>query len=697
VTRAPRKRRILTGAAQSPRTLALAMALLAAACGSPEPAPEAPRAAQDAAPKAAVEQAATAGPGSANHAVFAARAIGCAECHPCGKRDPNGHAVAWMDPASPGFHAFAANQDLASCQACHGANLDGVGGSTTISCARCHGASWRTSCTGCHGGTDSQTGAPPRTVWGRSSETLRVGTHTAHLAASHGLSAAVACATCHAVPSDALSAGHANGATADVALTGLAARGVAASWNRAAGTCTTYCHGATLAGGTQKTPLFTDTTGAARACGACHGAPPPAPHSTSTACGSCHTGYTATTVNPATHVNGTLDVVAMTCTSCHGSAANAAPPAGTRGETLTSTRAVGAHQKHLTGGSLGAAMACTECHAVPASTTHADGAVQLAWGPVARAGGASPVFSTANLSCSSTYCHGATLAAGGTNQAPVWTSGPGQASCGTCHGAPPPAPHSTSTACGSCHTGYTATTVNLATHVNGTLDVVAMTCTSCHGKAGQTATAAAPLNAAPPVDAAGASTGVRVGAHQKHLVGGAYANAMSCATCHATVATYTTGHANGVRNVGFTGAANANLQRGTWTAGAGTSAGSCASTWCHGAVITRANGPVGGTLTTPAWTGTVATCTSCHAVAMTSLSGKHNSESAHRRYACSTCHGTGYTATVTNNVATGTGVNKAAHVDGVRTIVTVASGTGIRTWNPTTRTCTASCHGSETW
>ncbi len=172
---------------------------------------------------------------------------------------------------------------------------------------------------------------------------------------------------------------------------------------------------------------------------------------------------------------------------------------------------------------------------------------------------------------------------------------------------------------------------------------------------------------------------------------------MSCATCHATVATYTTGHANGVRNVGFTGAANANLRRGTWTAGAGAAAGACAATWCHGAVISSSNGPVGGTLTTPTWTSTVAACTSCHAVVATSLSGRHTSVSNHRRYACSTCHGTGYTATVTNNVATGTGVNKAAHVDGVRTIVTVASGTGIRTWNPTTRTCTASCHGSETW
>jgi predicted CxxxxCH...CXXCH cytochrome family protein len=527
----------------------------------------------------------------------------------------------------------------------------------------------------------NQAAAPPVDTAGGTTG-ARVGAHLAHVN-RNGLSVAWSCATCHGTQDTT----HPSGGATKMAFTGVAG----STSTYAAGTCTTYCH---ARGGSTPTPSW---TGAAMNCGSCHAATPPAPHVQRTDCGTCHTGYTTTTVNAATHVNGVVNVNTLACNTCHGSAANAAPPAGTKGETLASTRAVGAHQKHLVGGSIGAAMACTECHAVPTAMSHADGTVQLAWGPVARAGGANPSFVSTNLSCASTYCHGATLAAGGTNQAPIWTGGSSQATCGTCHGAPPPAPHSTSTACGSCHTGYTATTVNLATHVNGTLDVVAMTCTSCHGKAGRAATAAAPLDAAPPVDAAGASTGVRVGAHQKHLVGGTYANALSCATCHASVGTYTTSHPNALREVGFTGAANANLRRGTWTAGAGAAAGTCASTWCHGAVISSSNGPVGGTATTPSWTGTVTACTSCHAVVMTSLGGRHNSVSNHRGYACSVCHGTGYTATVTSNVATGTGVNKAAHVDGVRTIVTVASGTGIRTWNPTTRTCTASCHGSETW
>jgi predicted CxxxxCH...CXXCH cytochrome family protein len=326
--------------------------------------------------------------------------------------------------------------------------------------------------------------------------------------------------------------------------------------------------------------------------------------------------------------------------------------------------------------------------------THSSGAVEMSWGTLARTGGAVPAWN--GTTCASTYCHGATLAAGGTNPNPTWTTGTGtQDACGTCHGVPPPAPHSASTACGSCHTGYTATTVNAATHINGALNVVNLTCTSCHGNSAQTATAAAPLYSAPPVDAAGAATGIRVGAHQKHLLGGNYANGISCATCHASVGTYTTGHANGVRNVGFTGAANANLRKGTWTAGTGTAAGSCSATWCHGAVINRTGGTSGGTATVPTWTGTITACTPCHAVVIGSLPNNHT-RSQHR-LACSICHGTGYTNTGTGSSITGSGVNKATHVDGVKTVVTVASGTGIRTWNPTTRSCLPSCHSSKTW
>src|SRR6266498_1657298 len=51
--------------------------------------------------------------------------------------------------------------------------------------------------------------------------------------------------------------------------------------------------------------------------------------------------------------------------------------------------------------------------------------------------------------------------------------------CGSCHGIPP-ASHPTTTDCGMCHDGYTATTVNDVLHQNGVVDVI-VSCSSCHG------------------------------------------------------------------------------------------------------------------------------------------------------------------------------------------------------------------------
>ena len=59
----------------------------------------------------------------------------------------------------------------------------------------------------------------------------------------------------------------------------------------------------------------------AKACNACHGVPPAAPHMQNLNCGMCHTGYTYQTVNPASHLNGSLDV-SFVCGGCH-----AVPPA----------------------------------------------------------------------------------------------------------------------------------------------------------------------------------------------------------------------------------------------------------------------------------------------------------------------------------------------------------------------------------
>jgi len=72
------------------------------------------------------------------------------------------------------------------------------------------------------------------------------------------------------------------------------------------------------------------------------------------------------------------------------------------------------------------------------------------------------------------YCHGQFT--GGSGWDPSWTSTT-QATCTSCHGAPPnTGEHSRhsggSFTCSECHgTGYSSSTVNAATHVNGTKNV----------------------------------------------------------------------------------------------------------------------------------------------------------------------------------------------------------------------------------
>jgi hypothetical protein len=70
-------------------------------------------------------------------------------------------------------------------------------------------------------------------------------------------------------------------------------------------------------------------------------------------------------------------------------------------------------------------------------------------------------------------------------------------------------------------------------------------------------------------------------------------------------------------------------------------------------------------------------CTTCHGTPPSS--GRH---SRHAFTSCGTCH-SGYTATT---------ANAATHMNGVRDVNTAQAG-----WNPTTRTCATSCHGSRTW
>jgi predicted CxxxxCH...CXXCH cytochrome family protein len=575
------------------------------------------------------------------------------------------------------------------CGTCHGSPGSPAPGGThpvvtaTTSCASCHPGYTATTvnptthangvvdvstmtCTSCHGNS-AQTAtqaaplyaAPPVDTKGNSAATTRgVGAHQAHLFGTTLRTTAIACGECHTIPA---ATSHSNG-TVDMTWGTLARAGASTpTWTGT--TCTNYCHGATLVGGTLKSPTWTGGAAQVAGCAACHGAPPAAPHVQNTACGSCHTGFTSTTVAKATHIDGTVNVATLTCSTCHGLATRtattlnpqlaAAPPSDTSGNSATSARGVGAHIAHLTGTTLRtAALACTECHAVPTAQTHANGTVDMIWGPLSRSGGATPAWS--GTTCTN-YCHGANLT-GGTITAPTWIGGATQvAGCTACHGAPPPAPHSTSTACGSCHTGYTATSVDKATHMNGTVDITGISCTSCHGSASRAATATNPqLPASPPIGTKGETltTTRAVGAHQAHLVNTRLRSAaITCNECH--VVPTSTSHFTGVVNMTWGTLSRSGGATPTWT-------GTTCTNYCHGSTL------AGGLAKAPTWTGdaTLAACNSCHGAPP---AAPHSTSTA-----CASCHGTGYSTTT---------VNAATHMNGTVDVPSM--------------NCT-SCHGTAT-
>jgi predicted CxxxxCH...CXXCH cytochrome family protein len=131
------------------------------------------------------------------------------------------------------------------------------------------------------------------------------------------ITTSVACSDCHIVPATVLSPGHLDGVV-QVAFSGRAtARGAVPVWNGTS--CTnTACHGANLAVAPAVTPVWTDPSGAAAACGACHGIPPTALHSTSTDCSEsfCHGSEVAITASGRplisdaglrSHINGVIN------------------------------------------------------------------------------------------------------------------------------------------------------------------------------------------------------------------------------------------------------------------------------------------------------------------------------------------------------------------------------------------------------
>ncbi len=228
-------------------------------------------------------------------------------------------------------------------------------------------------------------------------------------------------------------------------------------------------------------------------CKTCHGAD----YSGGTAAVSCQTCHT--------NAGGPEN-----CATCHGGPNSPAPPGDLAGNSTSSSPGVGAHVKHVLGGALASKIWCYECHNVPTSVYaagHVDSdlpaEVPMA-GPLARtvSNGIAPVpvHDYGALTCSNTYCHGNWKARKsdspnqfvymdsvmvGANASPIWTGGPSEAACGTCHSAvyPPdttryivPQGHTpfAVTACANCHSPVVDAAGKISDkslHVNGKINV----------------------------------------------------------------------------------------------------------------------------------------------------------------------------------------------------------------------------------
>lgn len=394
------------------------------------------------------------------------------------------HPNGYIDPNSDAFHGKDLERrgwKFAECQKCHGTDFRGI--DPAPSCLSCHTES-PTSCTTCHD-------QPPAT-----------GAHDKHVLAD-----GFACSECHHVPATWDEPGHILTASGDVdpqpaeiVFGTLANRDVSpprrtapASFEATTKQCSNvYCHGGVLgdAAASNNRPAW-DGGAAAAACGTCHGNPP-ATHAR-TDCASCHPKTIAANgALSASHIDAVIDVGngSGTCTACHGSGTQPAPPRGLHGELLTTDLVVGAHAVHLTASRLRGPIACSECHLVPATVTdpsHLDGApnAEVVFGTLATTDAAAPVWDRATATCSSVYCHGggAKLAADTAPSklaTPIWTATAAETIyCGACHGLPPRdtvhAPTLTLMDCATCHPLTVGPFGNILVgngkHINGEVDV----------------------------------------------------------------------------------------------------------------------------------------------------------------------------------------------------------------------------------
>jgi predicted CxxxxCH...CXXCH cytochrome family protein len=352
------------------------------------------------------------------------------------------------------------------CPSCHGSRLTGQG--IAPGCDGCHvqagWASWRTSCSFCHGARNATTmagfdvaahpawAAPPDAVAERLSGVAapeRTGAHQAHLAGvsgGHAISAPFACGTCHPVPADYR---HARGLPATVTLScaGQAQLpAVLGSYDAVSGTCTTYCHGAARSASW--------ATGHVD-CTSCHGAPPapdtghPVVASDLRGCVGCHPAAMKAdgTIDAAggKHVNGAVE--AEGCGGCHGNPPATGAHLAHLGLESSAYGDVQTLQDRLPGvGPADAprvyAFGCGLCHPTDPAK-HRDGTMQVelrgtgaTTGSLKARSRADAAFDAATGRCSGVYCHSSGQAAPVFAGTPDWR-GTEKLGCAGCHANPP--------------------------------------------------------------------------------------------------------------------------------------------------------------------------------------------------------------------------------------------------------------------
>jgi predicted CxxxxCH...CXXCH cytochrome family protein len=225
-------------------------------------------------------------------------------CHDAGGKRPH---PAWTDPRPVGCNdchlSPPAGHFTGPCTGCHAeANANGTalsGGPLHLD-GRVELGNGNGTCGACHGtGTD-----PWPTTFA----------HPGHK--NPTITTPVACASCHPVPDAVLSPGHLDGVV-HVEFSGRATeRGASPVWNGAS--CTnTACHGANLTDAPAVVPVWTDASGVAAACGACHGIPP-TQHTTAVDCNRSGCHGSEITLSPANqplisktglslHINGVIN------------------------------------------------------------------------------------------------------------------------------------------------------------------------------------------------------------------------------------------------------------------------------------------------------------------------------------------------------------------------------------------------------